>query len=402
MARIQNRVLHLFKSISFKLLRLAAAFLVAFVLAEVAMRLLGMGLPGRGPNNGLPLRRAVSPEVAPAVVEELIPGASGDVLYPGYGDVPDRSVHYAINADGFRDVVFARPKPTGVYRIALLGDSVVYGTGVNQADTLARQLEGLFADRLGARRVEVMNCGVYAYNLRQEVGLLKHRVLAFEPDMVMFVAAINDASGPGMERDAEAESWESRAIGWLGLASGVWEANDVQFAPPALQRMNGLRRHSVLIDRVAHVTFNALFARAKQKSYAADWAPDSPGRAAVRESLIAAKQMCGVRQIDLRVAMYPSLNGSLDADFDGHAETAVLRALSENLQIPFLDLFPALAGKDVEALRAHPHDRHPNRVAHGLVAHFLRDALMPMETTDLSPNHWRFMIPRPAQGEGAL
>lgn len=359
------------------------------------MRLFGPGLPGRGPNNALPLRRPVAEAVAPGVAFELIPGAKGEVLYPGYGDVPDRVVRYAINADGFRDVPFARPKPAGVYRIALVGDSVVYGTGVALEHTLSRQLEGVIADRIGPGKIEVLNCGVYAYNLRQEVGLLAHRVLAFEPDMVILVAAINDASGPGLERSEESDPWEARWIRRLGLASGVWEPEEVAARPAAMRHMNTLRRTSRVVDRVAHVAFNALFARAKAKSYTADWAPGSPGHEGVREALAGAKQLATRHDFALRCVMYPSLNGSLGGDFDGHGVTETLRTLCTDLAIPFVDLYPAFAGQAVEPLRAHPHDRHPNRIGHALAAHHLLEALLPQDTSDISPSHWRFLIPRP-------
>ncbi len=39
----------------------------------------------------------------------------------------DSNVLYRINADGFRDRLFERPKPAERYRVTLLGDSIVFG-----------------------------------------------------------------------------------------------------------------------------------------------------------------------------------------------------------------------------------------------------------------------------------
>ena len=45
----------------------------------------------------------------------------------------------AINADGFRDHAYPRQKPAGVFRIVVLGDSIVWGHGLALEDTFAKQ-----------------------------------------------------------------------------------------------------------------------------------------------------------------------------------------------------------------------------------------------------------------------
>lgn len=351
------------------------------------MRVAGIGLPTRGPNNALPLSRKVSPKVAPWVFEELVPGSRGQVLYPGFGDTPDRFAHYGINAFGFRDLPFPKAKPPGVYRIAVLGDSVAYGTGVEMEHTLPRQLQSRFEELFGNQKVEVMNCAVFNYNLRQEVGLLRYKVVEWQPDMVILCAAINDASGAGITERKE-EVWETRWVRRLGLTSGVHEDKGLAEArdePPAVRHMNSVRRHSVLIDHLAHIAFNSLYSSAKDKGFEADWAPGSPGRLQVQEALEWAKRTALRDGFELRVTMYPSLNGSLDEDFVGSEQTAVLAEMCAELELPFLDLLPALANKPVKKLRAHPHDRHPNPIAHAYVAHFLADALTAKDSTFAAP-----------------
>ncbi len=96
-----------------------------------------------------------------------------------------------INAQGQRDVERARQKPEGVYRILMLGDSVVCGDGIlDLNDTLSRQLEMQFAGHRPP--VEVLNFGVSGYCTRSEIELLKTKGLAYAPDMVLVVFTQND------------------------------------------------------------------------------------------------------------------------------------------------------------------------------------------------------------------
>ena len=46
-----------------------------------------------------------------------------------------------INKAGFRDYEYSVDKPEGVFRIAVLGDSLIFGFGVNLEDTFPKVLE---------------------------------------------------------------------------------------------------------------------------------------------------------------------------------------------------------------------------------------------------------------------
>lgn len=96
-------------------------------------------------------------------------------------------------------------------RIAMLGDSLVWGELLAEEDTLPRRLEG----ELG---LEVLNAGVSGFDTVQEVAWYERRVRAFEPDLVVLVVCLNDLltmSGPlqvhgGAERLAayeEEQAW---------------------------------------------------------------------------------------------------------------------------------------------------------------------------------------------------
>jgi len=83
------------------------------------------------------------------------------------------------NTLGFRDDEHA-VKAAGVTRVAVLGDSFVFGSGVRQDETLTRQL----AARLGPS-FEVVNLGVPGYGTDQALLTLRRWGPRLSPDVVL-------------------------------------------------------------------------------------------------------------------------------------------------------------------------------------------------------------------------
>jgi lysophospholipase L1-like esterase len=107
--------------------------------------------------------------------------------YRPYGDVQG----VATNRWGFRDVDYATTaKPPGVYRVAFIGDSVTLGMGVVPEETFVARL-GSMASGAGLK-VQTLNFGVDGYNALQIRELLTAKVLAFQPDRVVYVLCLND------------------------------------------------------------------------------------------------------------------------------------------------------------------------------------------------------------------
>jgi hypothetical protein len=109
------------------------------------------------------------------------PGAEGWWREEGEGFVK-------INSHGMRDDrEISKEKPSGVYRIAVLGDSYAEAFQVDVRDTFCRVMENklnacvAFVDK----KVEVLNFGVAGYATVQELLTLRSRVWDFEPDMVV-------------------------------------------------------------------------------------------------------------------------------------------------------------------------------------------------------------------------
>ncbi len=102
-----------------------------------------------------------------------------------YGDV-----RVTYNERGLRDRPIL-PKGDHEYRILALGDSVTFGTGVDQDKTFAARLESILPGRLH-RPVRVINSGVGGYNTVQEVTYFKRDGLSLQPDLVLLTYVQND------------------------------------------------------------------------------------------------------------------------------------------------------------------------------------------------------------------
>lgn len=104
-----------------------------------------------------------------------------------------------INWAGFRDREFSAEKPAGFKRIIFLGDSVVYGYGLKESETLPKQLEKTF--QAHRKKVEVLNLGVSGYESEQEIEFFKELGLRYDPDLVIVGYTLNDSNYGSWELD---------------------------------------------------------------------------------------------------------------------------------------------------------------------------------------------------------
>ena len=98
----------------------------------------------------------------PAMGYELKPEIKSS--YSGFfHKIPPTTIE--INQQGFRDRLFILEKTPGMTRIAFLGDSYVFGLGLNLEQSIPKQLETFLNRNSTIINYEVMNCGVIGYNL---------------------------------------------------------------------------------------------------------------------------------------------------------------------------------------------------------------------------------------------
>ncbi len=326
----------------------AAAVVGALLLAEGVARVVGFG--------------ATPPVVRPAPVtfrkvdDDRLrftnrPGARFESRY-AYGDGrPPLVVEGSTNRHGFRGPVVPIER-TAARRIACLGDSYTFGEGVGDDETWPAQLARALADAAPDRPHEVMNCGVNAYDTRQEVRLLETRVVPFAPDVVLLAFFLNDAAVRAEGRFAGVE---------FGAPSAL---HRVLTTDERVRALRGLSRLADgLADRIVRREYLVFLGESRSRLYA----QDSPGWRMARDELVRARDLCARRGVEFVVVLYPLLFRA-GVGLATHDAYAIVALHCREHDIRLLDLEPAFDGRDVDALRVHPADAHPNAEGHRIAA----------------------------------
>ena len=112
--------------------------------------------------------------------------------YKPYGKRPSPPL-LTTNRFGFRERDFeTKQKPSGILRVAFVGDSVTLGLLVRRTDTFIRQIEVAANKRLDPPVLQALNFGIDGYNTPQIAELLRTKVFDYDPDLVIYSLCMND------------------------------------------------------------------------------------------------------------------------------------------------------------------------------------------------------------------
>jgi len=283
----------------------------------------------------------------------LTPFKSSDVqglphlLFPGrttiYKGVPVR-----INSLGLRGGELAAP-PAGVPRVALVGDSVTFGNGCREEETLAAALEAELAAR--GTPAQVVNGGVPAYNADNAATLLRERLLALRPDRVIWVMVANDVC-------------DSHRRTEIPVDATIDAFADFRFGSPLLQMIN--QHGSALLRRMGMPLEGYVGSVVRQH--------ERGGAERLRRAITDMQQRCAAAKVAYGVAIYPYMT-RLDANPFAPIEQACAR-LCDELGVPCARLADAFA-PDENLVRywVAPLDGHPNGEANRRVVKVMADSL---------------------------
>ena len=90
-----------------------------------------------------------------------------------------------INRQGLRGAEVSLEKPSGIKRIAVLGDSFTWGIGASEEELFVSRMQHNFND------VEVLNFGVSGYAPVQHY-LMKEKILSFNPDLIVIAFCLGN------------------------------------------------------------------------------------------------------------------------------------------------------------------------------------------------------------------
>ena len=118
------------------------------------------------------------------------------------------------NSLGYRGPVVRTPKPSGTFRIILLGESTTHGWGVVDDETIDAYLRSLLRERYPDRSVDVVNLAFDGYDARQLLERLRSDGMRFEPDLIIVNAGINDVRNT---RFKDLGDPDPRTLFWEGV-----------------------------------------------------------------------------------------------------------------------------------------------------------------------------------------
>jgi hypothetical protein len=122
------------------------------------------------------------------------------------------------NNAGLRSSQPYHEKAADVFRILCLGDSMVFGAGGPEEDRFCDQLEVFYREAGVApegRRIETYALGLGSWTLVQEASYLSSRISAYDPDVIILVAVVNDitdafgVTGTGAATRGFSPEWRS-------------------------------------------------------------------------------------------------------------------------------------------------------------------------------------------------
>lgn len=330
-------------------LLLISVFLILGLLLELGTRVL-FNPVSRVNYTSIPRSIIMKPEY-PGIPYQLRPNSVGKQDFgsnpDGYFD-DDSTLTYRINSLGFRGAETTLEKPEHTIRIVVIGDSFTFGSGVRNEHTFPSQMSEYFAAYGQERTIEVLNLGAGRYNTVNEVSLLFHRGVNFDPDIVVICFFLNDTNAGGTAKAFSAWVPENQLPPW--------------------------RRYSRVADILASRFERQRASEALVESYVESFRDDAPGWVLSRKSLASAAELSKEQGFELVLAIYPVLWSLSDNyPFAGIHET--ITEYVTGLGIPVLDLQPFFIGHSGPELWAHPNNQHPNPEAQRIVGNALAEYL---------------------------
>jgi hypothetical protein len=228
----------------------AASIVIALLICEGIVRILGLG--------GTALTRGMLHQFDPQAGWRCYPNLDARYSLPGSFNVRVRC-----NSRGLRDSDKSYSKPSGTRRIIVLGDSFMWGYGVENTEMFSAVLQDLVPDS------ETVNFGVNGYSTVQEFVRLETEGMRYEPDVTVLVFVWNDLE----------DNFDDKRGG--RPVAVIQDNNRLRIANRPVRRrwkspvQQWFRHHSHLF-RFGEYNLELLKHKLKGKQRAADWMPGAP------------------------------------------------------------------------------------------------------------------------------
>jgi lysophospholipase L1-like esterase len=239
------------------------------------------------------------------------------------------------NAEGMRERLSypETPQAPGTARVVGIGDSGMWGWGLEQDEDYLAVLETRLNQRAGGPPVEVLNLAVPGYNTWQAVEMLQAKGMRYRPDVVILGWCDNDWSLPSFLFDQREFNERDVSYLWLFLFRREEFANRVK--PEVVERS------AVDKERVDPVLL------------------DSAGKEGVTQALTT------LRDLSEAHGFHALMFGALKPD---------ILAILDDVGVPYLNAYEAVPAGSVPK-EWYIHGWHPRAPGHEKLAEVLEDSL---------------------------
>ncbi len=292
------------------------------------------------------------------------------------------NVAVSTNALGLRNPEVSAEKRPGCYRIVALGDSHTFGFGVEEHETWPRLLERKLRERWPGRPgrpgrdLEVINAGVQALAVEQEIQLFKDKLLAVKPDLVLLAYYWNDMPIQGDPAEPWPDAEEMIPLSMRDKAPSG-QANAAQQPPGLVDWAKGLVRKSYLVYYVVQKapglqmklqpTIETKWKRAiltgeQSSRIDASWR-------FVEKQLVELKTLSKEHGFDVAVLVIPFFEQMTSTGYDEAAYQTVLERIGQRRDIPVINPLAAIQASRPSYPKCFiPFDGHPNGLIYEIVA----------------------------------
>lgn len=244
------------------------------------------------------------------------------------------------------------PRRSGVRRVAVLGDSFTEGQGVKEEDAYPRVLEA--ALNAAGKGWEVLNYGRRGADFPALEDTFEE-ILAHDPDVVVYGMLLNDCE--------TSEQFRAHHPWVTGMLEGPRHKLVLMSGPPPFGARTALfvrrRMDQYRLDRAMRAWYAELYGEVNREGWLRS-------QAAIERM----HRRMALRGGRFLVATWPVL-AHLDREYPFRAAHETVGRFCHASGIAWVDLLPALQGREAQDLWVHPHDPHPNALAHRLVAESL-------------------------------
>ncbi|MEM1179454.1 MAG: SGNH/GDSL hydrolase family protein [Acidobacteriota bacterium] len=280
------------------------------------------------------------------------------------------TMEYQLNSFGLRGAEFVRPKPDGVRRVYMAGDSFTFGMGVADGSAV---MPALVQEKLSRKEdpVEVLNGGMLRGSLPRHWRQKWHQIRdPFDPDVVLIVFFLRDGTNTG-----------SIPAFFNAIRSEITDRNlaDLLYQSSYLFRLYRDRKDRDLVaNRYTHAFRQAYFGSDKEQ---AEWH-------SAQYNVLEIQKEATARGARVGFVIYPILFNLVEGEYPFQDICDLLEAFAAKHGIPTLNLLPSFYGERGPDLWVSAVDQHPNekghRIAAQAVAPFVQELLNDGESESLA------------------